>query len=64
MKRSNLGKISFSPKRLLNFTFESIEEKYSNSTYSYVIGKIKLSNLLRLKEILPKLDIFIAELED
>lgn len=42
------------------FEFENISEKYSGIDHSYVVGKIKLSNLLKLKVILPKLDIFLA----
>lgn len=42
------------------FDFESISEKYSGQEYSYVIGKIKLSGLLKIKSILTKLDIFLA----
>lgn len=42
------------------FEFENISEKYSGQDYSYVVGKIKLFNLLKLKTILPKFDIFLA----
>lgn len=45
---------------LSNFKFENITEKYSGQEYNYVVGKIKLSNLLKLKLILPKLDVFLA----
>jgi len=43
-----------------NFEFENISEKYSGQEYNYVVGKIKLSSLLKLKAILPKLDVFLA----
>ncbi|NOQ23961.1 MAG: homoserine dehydrogenase [Bacteroidales bacterium] len=42
------------------FKFENITEKYSGQEYNYVVGKITLSNLLKLKFILPKLDVFLA----
>ncbi len=42
------------------FEFESISEKHSGLENNYVVGKIKLSNLLRLKSVLPKLDVFLA----
>lgn len=43
-----------------HFEFENISEKFSGRDSSYVIGKIKLSNLLKIRSILSKLDIFIA----
>jgi len=43
-----------------HFEFEMITEKYSSKTFNYVIGVIKLSNLLNLKTLLTKLDVFIA----
>jgi len=43
-----------------HFDFEKILEKYSGPEHNYVVGKIKLSNLLKLKSVLPKLDIFLA----
>lgn len=43
-----------------HFDFESISERYSGKNYNYVVGKIKLSTLLKLKPVLPKLDVFIA----
>lgn len=42
------------------FDFENISEKYSGQNNNYVVGKIKISNLLKLKSILPKLDVFLA----
>lgn len=42
------------------FEFESISEKYSGLENNYVVGKIKLSNLLKLRTVLPKLDVFLA----
>ncbi len=43
-----------------HFEFEMITEKYSSKTFNYVIGVIKLSNLLNLKTLLTKLDVFVA----
>ncbi|MFC2151417.1 homoserine dehydrogenase [Bacteroidota bacterium] len=42
------------------FEFDNIKEKYSGPEHNYVVGTIKLSNLMKLKLILPKLDIFLA----
>ncbi len=43
-----------------HFDFESISEKYAGNDANFVIGYIKLSNLLKIKTILPKLDVFLA----
>lgn len=42
------------------FEFENIYEKHSGLEHDYIVGKIKLSNLLKIKAILPKLDVFLA----
>jgi homoserine dehydrogenase len=42
------------------FRFEEISEKYTSNDYNYVIGKIKIDNLLRIKHLLPKMDVFLA----
>ncbi len=42
------------------FEFEFISEKYSSQNNNYVVGRIRLSKLLKLKTVLPKLDIFMA----
>ena len=42
------------------FDFSKISEKYSGESYNYVTGTIKISKLLEIKEIIPKLDVFIA----
>jgi homoserine dehydrogenase len=46
------------------FEFESISEKYSGQNHNYVVGKIKLSNLFKIKSILPKLDVFLAYIKN
>ena len=46
-----------------HFDFENITEKYSSREYSYVIGTIKLSSLQKIKNLLPKLDVFIAAID-
>ncbi|OFX26697.1 MAG: homoserine dehydrogenase, partial [Bacteroidetes bacterium GWA2_31_9b] len=46
------------------FDFENISEKYSSQNSNYVVGKIKLSNLLKIKSILPKLDVFLAYIKN
>ncbi|MDR1226682.1 MAG: homoserine dehydrogenase [Prevotellaceae bacterium] len=43
-----------------HFRFAEISEKYTSNDYCYVVGKIRLSNLLSIKSLLPKLDIFLA----
>jgi homoserine dehydrogenase len=43
-----------------HFEFEEISERFTSKQNNYVIGTIKLSNLLKLKKLLPKLDIFVA----
>ena len=43
-----------------HFQFENISERYSGQDYNYVVGKIKLSNLLKIRSVLKKLDVFLA----
>jgi homoserine dehydrogenase len=43
-----------------HFEFEEIAERFTSKQNNYVIGTIKLGNLLKLKKLLPKLDIFVA----
>jgi len=45
---------------LSHFDFESISEKYTGPDYNYVIGKLKLDNLHKLKNLIRKLDVFVA----
>src|SRR6056297_3055799 len=47
-----------------HFEFESVSEKYSGPDHNYVVGKIKLSNLLKLKSVLPKLNVFLAYIKE
>jgi homoserine dehydrogenase len=47
-----------------NFNFDEIQERYTSEQNNYVIGTIKLDNLIKIKPILPKLDVFIAYLND
>ncbi|MBI9032883.1 MAG: homoserine dehydrogenase [Bacteroidales bacterium] len=42
------------------FEFEEISEKHVSNKYNYVIGKITLKSILKLKHLLPKLNIFIV----
>lgn len=46
------------------FNFNSIKEKYSSEGFNYVVGTIKISNLLKIKELISKLDVFIALTDD
>ena len=52
------------PLELSHFDFEEIQERYTSEQNSYVVGTIKLDNLIRIKKLLPKLDVFIAFLGD
>lgn len=42
------------------FEFEEISEKYSGKQHSWIVGTIKLANLQKLQELLPRLDVFLA----
>jgi homoserine dehydrogenase len=46
------------------FDFEKITEKYSGQEYNYVVGSIKLENLIKIKGILPKLNLFLAYIKN
>ena len=43
-----------------HFDFESISEKYTGPDGNYVIGRIKLETLYNLRNLLRRLDVFIA----
>ena len=43
-----------------HFEFQYISEKFAGKETNYVIGNIKLSNLLKIRSLLPRLDVFIA----
>jgi len=45
---------------LSHFDFESITEKYTGPDHNFVIGRIRLENLYKLKSLIRKLNIFIA----
>ncbi len=48
------------PEVLRYFDFKSVSQEYKGPKYSYKIGFIKLDQLIRIKEKLRQLDIFIA----
>lgn len=50
------------PLELNHFDFDEIQERYTSEQNNYVIGTIKLENLIKIKQLLPKLDVFIAYL--
>ncbi len=52
------------PLELSHFDFEKIYERYTSEQNNYVIGTIKLDNLINIKKLLPKLDVFVAYLGD
>jgi len=43
-----------------HFAFEKITEKYAGEECNYVVGEILLSNLLKIRTLLPKLNVFMA----
>ncbi|MDD4646161.1 MAG: homoserine dehydrogenase [Bacteroidales bacterium] len=45
---------------LSHFDFESVSEKYTGPEYNYVIGKIKVDNLHKMKNMIRKLNVFVA----
>lgn len=49
---------------LSHFSFETISEKYTSQHYNFVIGEIRLSELVRLKNIILKLNVFVAFYEE
>lgn len=46
-----------------HFEFEHIDEKLSSNHYNYVIGDIKLSNLMLVRKLIQSLDVFLAYME-
>jgi homoserine dehydrogenase len=47
---------------LEQFRFVEVSEKYSSANYNYVVGKIRMQDLLAIKPLLPNMDIFLATL--
>lgn len=45
---------------LSHFNFELITEKYTGPEHSYVVGRIRIEELHRIKELLPRLNVFLA----
>ena len=45
---------------LKHFNFTEIYEKHNGNSFNYVTGKIKLSSLIAIKDIILSLDVFIA----
>lgn len=45
---------------LSHFDFDVITEKYTGPDYNFVIGRIRLENLFKLKNLVRKLNVFIA----
>lgn len=46
---------------LESFNFENIAERHYSNDFNYLIGEIKLKNLIDMKELIDKEEIFIAE---
>ena len=47
---------------LERFRFAEIYEKYTSRACNYVVGKIRLADLLRIKPLLPEMDVFLASM--
>ncbi|MFI3314878.1 MAG: homoserine dehydrogenase [Rikenellaceae bacterium] len=47
---------------ILKFKFKDISERYWSEDYKFMVGTISLSDLIKLKEELQTMDIFIAKL--
>lgn len=47
-----------------HFQFENIEERLTTRHYNYVIGTIKVANLLKIQKLIGKLDVFLAFFDD
>jgi homoserine dehydrogenase len=45
---------------LSHFDFESVSEKYTGPEFNYVIGRLKLDNLHKMKNLIRKLNVFVA----
>jgi homoserine dehydrogenase len=45
---------------LSHFDFQSISEKYTGPEYNYVIGRLSLDTLHKMKNLIRKLDVFVA----
>ncbi|MCK5821327.1 MAG: homoserine dehydrogenase [Bacteroidales bacterium] len=45
---------------LAHFEFESISEKYTGPEFNFVVGKITINNLHRIKNLLPSMNVFLA----
>lgn len=45
---------------LSHFEFESVSEKYTGPDYNYVVGRISIENLHRIKNLLPRMNVFLA----
>lgn len=49
---------------LKHFNFLDTYEKYYGQAHNYVIGRVRLSNLLSIKEMLRKMPVFIVKMPD
>jgi len=45
---------------LSHFEFESVSEKYTGPDVNYIVGKIKIDNIHRIKNLLPRINVFLA----
>ncbi|MFA6922610.1 MAG: homoserine dehydrogenase [Bacteroidales bacterium] len=50
----------YNERDLNHFHLDYVSERYVGRDFSYIIGKIRIDKLLHIKELLPKLDIFLA----
>ena len=47
---------------IVKFNFKDISERYSSKDYKFIVGTVSLSDLVAIKNELPKMNIFIAKL--
>lgn len=50
----------FDEKKLQHFDFEKITERYTSKEYNYLVGRIKLSNLLKINDVLNTSDVLLV----
>ncbi|MEA1876052.1 MAG: homoserine dehydrogenase [Bacteroidota bacterium] len=45
---------------LSHFEFESVSEKYTGPDYNYTVGRISIENLHRIRNLFPRMNVFLA----
>lgn len=47
---------------IAKFNFKDISERYWSENYKFMVGTVSIKDLIKIKEDLPKMDIFLAKL--